>query len=128
MLRSTSLFVMTGFLISGCGMSLEEKERIAKVTCSIIGETRNMDSALRVEKVNEVRDQIGEEPFLAGDYVIKESVEFGICPELILNDPNYDSLLSALRSEKREQERIERERRALPHPAISIRPFFCVWT
>tara|TARA_A100001015_G_scaffold317434_1_gene434396 strand:- start:1527 stop:2315 length:789 start_codon:yes stop_codon:yes gene_type:complete len=93
-------------LISGCGMSIEEKERIAKVSCSIISETRNMDSAIRVERVNEARDKIGEEPFLDGDYAIKDAIEHGVCPELILNDPNYESLLA----EKEEQERLALKR------------------
>ena len=58
------------FLLTSCGPSQEEKQRIAAVTCSIMGETRNMDAAVRVEKMNEAREKIGAEPFLSGDDAI----------------------------------------------------------
>ena len=51
-----------------------------------MGETRNMDAAVRVEKMNDARKKIGGEPFLEGDSVIQEAIEYGLCQELVLND------------------------------------------
>lgn len=70
--------------ISGCWTSAEEKQKIASVACSVMKETRKMDSAIRVEKVNEVRREIGGEPYLDGDERILLAIELGYCEELIL--------------------------------------------
>lgn len=104
-------------LITGCGQSQEEKQRIAEVTCAIMAETRNMDAAIRVEKLNEAREQIGGKPFLAGDAKIKEAVGMELCPELILDDGAYERRAAEIEREiaqrqeqeaakKREEERL----------------------
>ncbi|MDB4183441.1 pseudoazurin [Gammaproteobacteria bacterium] len=103
-------------IISGCGPSQEERNRVAAVTCSIMGETRNMDAAVRVEKMNEARDKIGGEPFLRGDDAIKESFEWGLCPQLVLNE-NYDETLQVLEDAEQERKKAledaEQERKRL---------------
>ncbi len=86
--------IVTMLFLSACGQSQEEKQNIAKVTCSIMAETRNMDGAIRVEKLNDARMKIGGEPFLDGDDAIKLSLTFGLCELLVLNDPEYDSVIS----------------------------------
>ena len=78
------------FTLIACGPSQGEKEKIAAVSCAVMGETRNMDAAIRVEKINEARDKIGGEPFLRGDVLIKEAFEYGLCEELVLSDVIYD--------------------------------------
>tara|TARA_B110001450_G_scaffold252091_1_gene273208 strand:+ start:286 stop:1179 length:894 start_codon:yes stop_codon:yes gene_type:complete len=126
-----SLLLIT-MLLNACGPSAEEKrqvemeqqrieqevsERLAKekadrtaaVTCSILGETRNMDAAIRVEKMNDAREKIGGEPFLRGDDAIQEAFEWGLCQELVLNE-NYDEILQPLKDAQREIERIAREK------------------
>ena len=94
-MRSIYLAVaITILTLVGCDepiiMSDEEKQEIANVTCSILQETRGMDAAVRVEKVNDARKSIGEEPFLDGDKEIMWSLWWGLCPELVLNDPDYE--------------------------------------
>jgi len=110
LLMKILILLITIFLIA-CGPSPEEKENIAAVTCSIMGETRNMDSAVRVEKMNNAREKIGGEPFLGGDSKIKESFEYGLCQELVLNE-NYNETLQPLKDAKRERERIAAEKLA----------------
>ena len=105
------LFVLSLFVLASCGPSTEEKINIAAVTCSIMGETRNMDAAVRVEKMNDAREKIGGESFLRGDDTIKESFEWGLCQELVLNE-NYGESLQILKDAKRERERIAAEKRA----------------
>ena len=75
---------MTALMMSACGPSQGEKETIASVTCSIMSETRNMDSAVRIREMNNAREKIGGEPFLGGDAAIKESFQSGLCQELVL--------------------------------------------
>tara|TARA_B100000949_G_C13983258_1_gene326067 strand:- start:253 stop:546 length:294 start_codon:yes stop_codon:yes gene_type:complete len=70
-----------------------------------MAETKNMDGAVRVEKMNEAREKIGAESFLSGDEVIKEALAFGLCQELVLNQP-YDERLQELKDAKDERERI----------------------
>ena len=131
------LLLLTAIFLTACGPSQEEKrqveieqqrieqeaseqlakekaDRVAAVTCSIMGETRKMDSAVRVRELNDAREKIGGEPFLGGDSAIKQSFEYGLCRELVLNDPDYfDKLTTALEIELAtlEAERLERETR-----------------
>lgn len=125
------LIILSIVLLASCGPSAEEKrqveieqqrieketseklaqekaDRVAAVTCSIMSETRNMDRAVRVEKMNEAREKIGEQPFLRGDDAIKEAFEYGLCQALVLNE-NYDERLQPFRDAKREEERIAAE-------------------
>ena len=106
------LILLIAIFLTACGPSQEEKENIAAVTCSIMSETRNMDSAIRVEKMNNAREKIGGEPFLDGDSAIKESFEYGLCQELVLNEKTYDEKLQSRKDAQRERERIAREKRA----------------
>jgi TonB family protein len=126
------ILLLTAIFLTACGPSTEEKrqveieqqriekeaseklaqekaDRVAAVTCSIMSETRNMDGAVRVEKMNEAREKIGGEAFLRGDDAIKEAFQFGLCSELVLNE-NYDEALQPLKDAKRERERIAREK------------------
>jgi hypothetical protein len=105
------LIIFSLILLAACGPSQEEKEKVAAVTCSIMGETRNMDAAVRVEKMNEVREKIGGEAFLRGDDAIKEAFEYDLCQELVLNK-FYDETLQPLKDAKRERERIAAEKLA----------------
>jgi hypothetical protein len=112
------------FGIVGCGPSAEEKERIASVTCSIIKETKNFESSIRVEKMNEAREKIKLPPYLDGDEEIKRSINFNTCELLVKNDKSYlektnqlekDYLEEVARFEaeqKAEKERIAAEQKA----------------
>ena len=50
-----------------------------------MGETRNMDGAVRVRAMNDAREKIGGEAFLSGDDKIKESFELGLCETLVVD-------------------------------------------
>ncbi len=105
------LIILSLVLLAACGPSQGEKEAVAAVTCSIIGETRNMDAAIRVREMNDARVKVGGEPFLGGDDAIKESLVWGLCQKLVLNE-SYDETLQVLKDAKREMERIAAEKRA----------------
>ncbi len=91
------IFIITiSLILASCGPSSEEKKDIAAVTCSIMGETRDIDAAVRVEKMNDARKEIGREPFLEGDSVIQEAFEYGLCQELVLSE-NYNEALKPLK-------------------------------
>lgn len=105
---------ITIFLI-GCGPSFEEKQNIAKITCNLLGETRAVESVFRIQLMNEAREEVGGNPFIFSDDVIKESISYGLCEELVLDDQDYLNKLnlikeieSARREEKRKRERDER--------------------
>ena len=106
-----TLIILSLVVLVSCGVSQEEKKNIAAVTCSIMGETRNMDAAVRVREMNDAREKIGGEPFLRGDSAIQEAFEYGLCQELVLNEI-YDETLQSLKDAKRERERIAREKQA----------------
>jgi hypothetical protein len=106
------LIILCLVLLTSCGPSQEEKKKVAAVTCSIMSETRNMDSAVRVEKMNEARDKIGGEPFLSGDGAIKEAFQWELCQELVLNE-TYDESLQSLKDDKQERERIAAEKQRI---------------
>ena len=100
-------------LLAGCGMSKEEKNSVAAITCSVMGETRNMDGAVRVRAMNDAREKIGGEAFLSGDDKIKESFELGLCETLVVDPDQYEKRVAAIEAKERqieEEERIAKER------------------
>jgi len=105
------LLLLSIILLTACVPSPEEKKNIAATTCSIIGATRNMDSAVRVREMNDARDRIGGKPFVDGDFVIRESINYGLCSSLVLEDSYYEKLRESKRFEW-EIEESARERRA----------------
>jgi type IV secretory pathway VirB10-like protein len=88
------LIILSLVLLAACGPSQKDKN-IAAVTCSIMGETRNMDAAVRVREMNDAREKIGGEPFLGGDSAIQEAFELELCQELVLG--TYDETLQSLK-------------------------------
>ena len=94
------------FVIASCGMSDADKEEIAIITCNVMGESRNMDAAMRIKELNAAREKIGEERFLLTDAVIKESMKYSLCKDLVLND-SYDEKLNNLKAIEAEQKLAE---------------------
>lgn len=86
------LAVVATSLIVACGPSQKEKAEIAAVTCAVIGETRYMDAAFRIEKMNEARQRIGGRPFLEGDAEIINAIKWGRCELLVLAPERYHAL------------------------------------
>ena len=110
MIKIQTIFIISALIIlTGCGPSIEEKQEIALVTCNFMSETRNMDSAIRLKEMNDVRERIGESKFLGRDYQIKESIQYGVCVELVLNDPEYNQKLSEAQAIYRNNERLRKE-------------------
>ena len=122
------LLLLTAIFLTACGPSQEEKEEIAIITCNIMGESRNMDGAVRIKEINAAREKMGEDSFLGSDDAIKQSFKYGLCRELVLNDHDYiDKLTAALeielarlkaeeeeREKREESARIAREKREEP--------------
>ena len=110
MIKIQTIFIISVLIVlTGCGPSIEEKQEIALVTCNFMSETRNMDSAIRLKEMNDVRERIGESKFLGRDYQIKESIQYGVCVELVLNDPEYNQKLSEAQAIYRNNERLRKE-------------------
>jgi antitoxin component YwqK of YwqJK toxin-antitoxin module len=112
------------FTLIACGPSQGEKEKIAAVSCAVMGETRNMDAAIRVEKMNEAREKIGGEPFLRGDDAIKEAFEYGLCEELVLSGVIYDESLGFLKDAERERKRIATEKQRIADSKPTVKEEF----
>ena len=91
----------------------EQKRRndLATLTCNIMGESRNMDAAMRIKEINAARERLDEDLYLGTDEGIKVSFEYGLCKELVLNDPDYDSKLLSILTAIAEQEAEALERR-----------------
>lgn len=85
------LLLITVFL-TACGQSSQEKQDIAAVTCNILSEIKNTDGATRIKEINAAREKLGEDAFLLSNDVIQDSFKYGLCKELVLNNPDYDEL------------------------------------
>lgn len=111
------LVIFSSLILASCGPSQKEREEIATIACNIMGESRNMDSAMRIREVNSAREEIGEKRFLGSDNAIKEAFEYDLCRELVLNDSEYNlKLIDAIEAEaeamlalEKELEEIEKE-------------------
>lgn len=124
--KNLILATLSILLLSACGPSQEEiaeQERLAEeakaaelkqrgdlatVTCNFMAESRNMDAAMRIKEINSVRERLGEDFYLGTDAGIKESFEYGLCRELVLNDPDYSSKLLETITLVKEAEEIAR--------------------
>jgi len=82
-----------------------------------MGESRNMDGALRIKEINAAREKLGEPVYLGSDEKIKESFEYDLCVSLVLND-GYDEkkneiifaiAAAAIRQEEEKQRKIREE-------------------
>ena len=102
-------------LVAACGPTDAEKDRIAQVACAEISETRNMDGAQRVERVNDAREELGLRPYLDGDGYITQAVKHGVC-ELLVLDGNWaeplEKLQAAEAQRQAEQQAAEAQRQA----------------
>lgn len=100
--------------ISGCGMSKQEREDLAQLTCNIMGESRNIDSAFRIKEINAAREKLGERPFLGTDDEIKDSIFNGFCKELVLNNASFaelkEKVVNQQQQRRREQQVINQRR------------------
>jgi hypothetical protein len=92
MIKKLSIIIIP-FLLLSCGMSKQEKNEIATITCNVMAESRNMDAAFRIKELNSARELLGEDRYLEGDNVIKEAFQFDLCKELVLNNPNFIEIL-----------------------------------
>jgi hypothetical protein len=126
-LKSKFALLTILIIVTSCGVSNEEKDRVSEVTCSVIKESILLDASFRIEKINEAREKLKLPPYLDGDTEVKRSIEFGTCKSLVLNDETYyektnqleaafNQELNRLAKEKAEKEaeeaRIRQERLA----------------
>ena len=127
MKNKLNYFLLISFIliVVSCGMSDKEKNEIAIITCNIIAESRNMDASLRIKEVNAAREKIGEEKFLETDEYIKTAYKYGLCKELVLNDPNFeDKLLESIEEETKRLTDLlneEKEKRRQEEQAAKLR-------
>lgn len=98
MIKKLSI-IITPLLLLSCGMSNQDKDEIATITCNIIAESKNIDAAFRIQEVNKAREILGEERFLGKDTIIKEAFFYDLCKELVLNDSRFPELLDLKRKE-----------------------------
>ena len=82
-----------------------------------MGESRNMDSVLRIKEINAARKELGEDPFLAGDWAIEESFRYGLCTSLVRNDPDYEKKLESAKRRRAELAEKRREEEAAKQKA-----------
>lgn len=87
------LWLALPLILASCGPSQEEINNTATITCNIMGESRNMDAAMRIREINAAREKIGAEPYLRTDETIKTSFKYGLCEELVKSDTLYDEKL-----------------------------------
>jgi len=112
-MKQITLFSLFIFLI-GCGISEEEKLTKAQVACAIMAETRNMDGAQRVERINQVREEIGEPPYLKGDELVRTAFQWDMCERLVANVKNWEAdLRDAPLNEELEKIRLKAEKQAI---------------
>lgn len=62
----------------------------------MIGESKGIDGAFRIQLVNDAREMIGEEPFLGSDDEIIRAFRYKVCELLIQNDESYEFTLQKM--------------------------------
>ena len=83
------MFASLTLFLFACGMSEEEKEQQAMITCNVIEATKRMDIASTIKEINAAREIIGEPLFLDNADTVEEAVFFGLCKNLVQNSVNW---------------------------------------
>ena len=87
-------------------LKLKRRSDLATVTCNLMGESKNMDAVMRIKEINSAREKLGEDFYIGTDAGIRESFVYGLCKELVLNDPDYNSkLLETITAAKEAEEK-----------------------
>ena len=97
-----SFLLILPLLISACGKSNSELNRVAEVSCAIIKSTNLLQSSIRVKEVNEARTKLNLPPYLEGDKIILSSVKYNLCTSLILNETYVEKISLATQQEQDE--------------------------
>ena len=85
-------------------------------TCNLMKESSTNDGVFRLREINAAREKMGKELFLGTDSDVRQSIYYGLCSLLVLDDPIYDTKLQErVDSEKAqrllaEQERLKQEK------------------
>lgn len=80
---------MVVFILSGCGISDEEKNNIAERACKVAEATRRFESARRVELINDAREKLGMGPYPGSSDRLDFMISSGSCEELITNSEEF---------------------------------------
>ena len=88
-------------------LELKRRSDLAIVTCNLMGESKDADAAIRIKEINSARERLGEDFYIGTDVGIRESFVYGLCKELVLNDPDYKEAIK----EEKEKVRIAKEER-----------------
>ena len=88
-------------------LELKRRSDLAIVTCNLMGESKDADAAIRIKEINSARERLGEDFYIGTDVGIRESFLYGLCKELVLNDPDYKEAIK----EEKEKVRIAKEER-----------------
>ena len=107
----TYLVLCLTLTLIACGPSQKDRD-IAAITCSVMGETRIMDGAIRIREMNAAREKIGGEAFLRGDAAIKEAFEYGSVSRVGAECHLRCNSCISRKDAERERERIAVQKRA----------------
>jgi len=106
------------FFIIGCGPTEKQINEEAVITCNILKETELMTPPMRIREINKAREEMKKDKFLLDDNAILESIRYGLCTELVTDDPLYSQNLSLLKEEEKvaqekkdEEERLAKEKK-----------------
>ena len=103
--------VIISIIITSCSnenLSKKDKAEIAIITCNIMAETKQINSAQVIKELNTAREKIGQDRFLGNSKDIATSFELNLCTKLVLNsDSEYKTIL------QKETERLETQENIL---------------
>ena len=107
--------VIISISITSCSnenLSKKDKAEIAIITCNIMAETKQINSAQVIKELNIAREKIGQDRFLGNSKDIATSFELNLCTELVLNsDGEYKRILQKETERLETQENILRTKR-----------------
>lgn len=99
------LCLLTSLTLLGCSISDDEKLDIATISCNIMKETPNISFADMIREVNRARDKISGKAFVESGKKVEEALEYNACEYLILDDPDYESILQGYRKASKDLQR-----------------------
>ena len=125
----TSLLGIVLIALSSCGMSDADKKEIAIQACEIIGKYAHPSD--RIFELNKARVKLGENElkvydvsdvnFRNTDAMIKDSIKYSLCNDLVLNKSIDERLQQERNAEQAIKLKLEEERQAIEEERQAIK-------
>ena len=93
------------------------------VACATLKEMNGFQRPDAIRLVNELREELGEPPYLEGSKLVFQSLEADLCPDLVMNKPDWQTaVVETIEAKKQAEQESKDITPAKPAPSNQLEP------